>query len=42
MPRAPVPLISFFRDKGKEAEKGVIKVWVANMEEGTIGAFYSF
>ena len=39
---SPGPFISFFQEKGKEAEEGEIKVWVANMEEGTIDPFIGY
>jgi ERCC4-related helicase len=39
---SPGPFISFFQEKGKEAEEGQIKVWVANMEEGTIDPFIGY
>lgn len=39
---SPGPFISFFQEKGKEAEEGEVKVWVANMEEGTIDPFIGY
>ena len=39
---SPGPFISFFQEKGKEAELAEIKVWVANMEAGTIDPFIGY
>ncbi|MCR3884423.1 hypothetical protein P0O24_05695 [Methanotrichaceae archaeon M04Ac] len=39
---SPGPFISFFQEKGKEVEEGQIKVWVANMEQGTIDPFIGY
>ncbi|KQC15314.1 MAG: hypothetical protein WCY97_09925 [Methanothrix sp.] len=39
---SPGPFIAFFQEKGKEAELAEIKVWVANMEQGTIDPFIGY
>ncbi len=39
---SPGPFIAFFRERGKEAELAEIKVWVANMEQGTIDPFIGY
>lgn len=39
---SPGPFISFFLERGKDAEEGEIKVWVANMEQGTIDPFIGY
>ncbi len=39
---SPGPFIAFFRERGMEAEMAEIKVWVANMEEGTIDPFIGY
>ncbi|OPX81645.1 MAG: hypothetical protein A4E50_00855 [Methanosaeta sp. PtaB.Bin087] len=39
---SPGPFISFFQEKGKAADLAEIKVWVANMEEGTIDPFIGY
>jgi hypothetical protein len=39
---SPGPFVAFFREKGKEAELAEIKVWVANMEQGTIDPFIGY
>lgn len=39
---SPGPFIAFFREKGKEADLAEIKVWVANMEQGTIDPFIGY
>ncbi|MGC9514044.1 hypothetical protein [Methanocrinis sp.] len=39
---SPGPFIAFFREKGEVAELAEIKVWVANMEQGTIDPFIGY
>ena len=39
---SPGPFIAFFQEKGKEADLAEIKVWVANMEQGTIDPFIGY
>ena len=39
---SPGPFIAFFRERGKEADLAEIKVWVANMEQGTIDPFIGY
>ncbi len=39
---SPGPFIAFFRERGKEAELAEIKIWVANMEQGTIDPFIGY
>jgi len=39
---SPEPFIAFFRERGKDAEMAEIKVWVANMEQGTIDPFIGY
>jgi hypothetical protein len=39
---SPGPFIAFFRERGKAAEEAEIKVWVANIEQGTIDPFIGY
>jgi hypothetical protein len=39
---SPGPFIAFFQEKGKAADMAEIKVWVANMEQGTIDPFIGY
>jgi hypothetical protein len=39
---SPGPFIAFFQEKGKDADLAEIKVWVANMEQGTIDPFIGY
>lgn len=39
---SPGPFIDFFHEKGIEADKSEVKVWVANMEAGTIDPFIGY
>jgi len=39
---SPAPFIAFFQEKGAEADKAEVKVWVANMETGVIDPFIGY
>jgi hypothetical protein len=36
------PFVSFFRERGQEAEEVGIQIWVANLEKGTIDPFIGY